>query len=416
MQLTIEKLVYGGSGLARTNQGVIFVPRSARGDVVDVEITEQKKDYGLGRITRVSVPSPDRRETTCPNYNTAGCCHWDHIQYERQLEYKECIIRESLNRIGHVPWDNPIARIPSPERAYRLRAVFHIVGNRLGFIQEHTSRVVPIKECTALAPLLNAFISVCPVFSALNQVHVVTTAAPGNVENALSVTYVFSGELAGTTSWERVRDTTFEVNEISALTIRMGQNRLHFERQAPIIEVGPYKYQLSSETFFQTNRFLLEPFIREVLDQAGPSPAHVLELFCGSGFFSIPLARRCGHVIGVEASPIAVKYARKNARLNQVPNIEFVPQSVEKLLETVTKLQADLVVLNPPRAGTGAKTVGRIAALKPAALVYISCNPATFAREAGTLSKSGYRLKRLTMVDQFPNTYHIEMVARFELE
>src|SRR5438477_478586 len=152
MRLEIEKLVYGGAGLARTDQGVIFVPRSAPGDVVDVEIVGKKKDYSTGRIIEILEHSPDRQEPYCPNYETAGCCHWQHIRYDRQVDYKEAILREALQRLGHMAWQAEIRRITGPDRNYRLRAAFHVTHGQLGFVHEKTNVVVPIRECASLVP------------------------------------------------------------------------------------------------------------------------------------------------------------------------------------------------------------------------------------------------------------------------
>src|SRR5438552_704991 len=122
MQVKIEKMVYGGAGLARTPDGVIFVPRTAPGDVVEVEIFERKKDYSTARVTSLIAASPDRQTPDCPNYDTAGCCHWQHIQYSRQLATKEAVLRETLQRAGHIKWDGVIKVIASPvDRNYRLR-------------------------------------------------------------------------------------------------------------------------------------------------------------------------------------------------------------------------------------------------------------------------------------------------------
>ena len=150
MRLRIEKLVYGGAGLARTEQGVVFVPRSAPGDVVDVEITGKKKDYATGRIIEILEPSADRQEPYCPNYATAGCCHWQHIRYDRQVDYKEGILRETLRRAGHFDWNNAIERLTGPDRNYRLRATFHVTNDQLGFIRENTNVIVPIRSCSSI--------------------------------------------------------------------------------------------------------------------------------------------------------------------------------------------------------------------------------------------------------------------------
>src|SRR5215831_5482354 len=156
MRVTIEKMVYGGAGLARTPDGVIFVPRSAPGDVLDVEVFERKKDYASARIISILEPSPDRQTPSCPNYETAGCCHWQHIRYERQLEIKEAVLRETLQRTGQTHWEGPISVIQGPDRHYRLRATFHVRGERLGFMRERSNVVVPILECHSLMPELNA--------------------------------------------------------------------------------------------------------------------------------------------------------------------------------------------------------------------------------------------------------------------
>src|SRR5678815_595636 len=126
MQVTIEKLVYGGAGIARTPDGVIFVGRTAPGDVVEIDIVERESDYAVGRIKSLIEPSPDRQEPSCPNYETAGCCHWQHIRYSRQLEIKDAILRETLQRTGHIAWDAPIPRIYGSDLHYRMRASFHV--------------------------------------------------------------------------------------------------------------------------------------------------------------------------------------------------------------------------------------------------------------------------------------------------
>ncbi len=371
MRLHIEKLVYGGSGLARTDEGVVFVPRTAPGDVVDVEVVEKKKDYAVARVTELLEPSIDRQEPLC----VAGCCHWQHIRYERQVDYKEAIIRESLARLGHVEWNGSINRITGPDRNYRLRATFHVTDGRFGFMQEKTNAIVPIRECASLVPELNEFIR---------------TASPGG---AHEVHVVSAPEVAASFVFD---DGTIK---------RQGR---------AVIHVGTIQYRISPETFFQANRFLLAPFINEVIQQAGPSPKHVLELYSGVGFFSIPLSQIATEVIGVEGHHGAVSQARENARINERWNLKFFEGEVDAAIRD-SDVKPDVVVLDPPRAGCGVKAAQRITELGCLRIVYVSCNPSTFAREAGVFLAHGYDLKRITLVDQFPNTYHIEMVGLFEL-
>lgn len=374
MKVKIEKMVYGGAGLARTEEGVLFVPRTAPGDVVEVEIIDRKKDYSTARVTSVVESSPDRQTPDCPNYETVGCCHWQHIQYARQLEIKEAVLRETLKRAGQIQWDGPIKIIPSPDRNYRLRATFHVLDKQVGFVRERGNAVIPIQSCSSLVPELNSFIpelnQLLSGFDEVEEIHAVSGPA---------VAATFDGRATG--------------------------------MENPQITVKDFVFDMHPDAFFQSNRFLLAGFMEEVLDQVG-TPKYVLDLFCGSGFFSLPVAKRAVEVLGVESSRIAVRQGRRNADLNGVKNMEFVERDVDGALKDA-RLKPDVVLLNPPRIGAGKQTATRVTALGAMRIVYVSCNPSTFAREAAVFLKEGYKLERITMVDQFPNTYHIETVATF---
>jgi 23S rRNA (uracil1939-C5)-methyltransferase len=375
MRLKIEKLVYGGAGLARTDQGVVFVPRSAPGDIVETEIVEKKKDYATAKITGILEPSPDRQEPYCPNFESAGCCHWQHIRYDRQVDYKDAIIRETLRRVGHFDWDGSIQRLTGPDRNYRLRATFRVTNGRLGFVRENTNVVVPIRECASLVPELNQFIGSVDPGAAL-EVHAISTPE-------VIASFVLN-------------DGTIQ---------RSGRGTIHIDDN---------HYRITADTFFQANRFLLPAMINEVLQQVGPSPGNVLELYSGVGFFSLPLARVATEVIAIESNRTAVRLAQENFRMNQTWQIRSVEGQVDATLRAAD-LHPNVVVLDPPRTGCGMQTADQIAGLGPDRIVYVSCNPATFARETARFIAKGYGLRRVSLVDQFPNTYHIELVALFEV-
>jgi len=375
MRLKIEKLVYGGSGLSRTEHGVVFVPRTAPGDVIDAEVVDRKKDYATAHMTALLEPSPDRQEPYCPNYATAGCCHWQHIRYDRQLDYKEAILRETFQRIAHLEWPGPIHRLTGPDRNYRLRATFHVTKGRLGFMRESTNQVVPIAGCASLVPELNGFLnSVDPGHA--HEVHVLS--AP-----------------------EVVASYILENGAIE----RSGRATIH---------VGNLQYRVTADTFFQANRFLLQAMLDEVLRQAGPEPGNVLDLYSGVGFFSIPLARLATEVIAIESSRTAVGLAGENARINGTSQLRSIKGHAATTLRGA-KLLPNVVILDPPRSGCGMETADQIARLRANRIVYVSCNPSTFAREAAAFIAKGYELRRIALVDQFPNTYHIESIASFEL-
>ncbi len=375
MQVKIEKLVYGGAGLARTERGIVFVPRTAPGDVVEVALVTRKSDYATARVVSLLEPSPDRQPPVCPNYETAGCCHWQHIRYARQIEIKEAILRETLLRTGRISWEAPISVISGPELHYRLRASFHVTGQRLGFVEERSHTVVPIAECSSLSPELNAFIP-------------------------------RANEILGRPEMSAVR----EVHAVSGPPVLATFGRTPAGNGPARVEADGCVFDLHPEAFFQSNRFLLAPFLREVVRTAGGAP-RVLDLFCGSGFFTIPLARQGAEVLGVETSRVAVRQARLNARLNNVSTVKFFEGDVEETLRRSADVRPDVVVLNPPREGAGHHAAELVADLNAAKIVYVSCNPSTFAREAAQLMKRGYALQDVAMVDQFPDTYHIELVA-----
>lgn len=396
MRVQIEKLIYGGAGLARTPDGVVFVPRTAPGDVVEVEVVEQKKDYRTARIVTLLEPSPDRQEPSCPNYETAGCCHWQHIRYERQLDFKEDILRETLWRAGRIDWkEQPIGRHFGPDRQYRMRATFHVVNGRVGFMKEGAHEVVPITECSALVPELNAFISEAnELLASPGMFQAREVRAVAGDDGEVAANFVEAAPARG--SARRRRETATDEGRVKAV-------------------VGGFTFEVHPDAFFQPNRPLAGRFLETVLTEAGEGGGLAADLFCGVGFFSIPLGRRWGRVIGVDSNPFAVRLARHNAASNAAGNAEFHEGDLDRAAAH-PDLRPDLVLLDPPRSGCGVREAGRIADWRAPVVVYVSCNPSTFAREAALLIKAGYRLERLTLVDQFPNTYHIEAVARFALE
>lgn len=382
MRIRIEKLVYGGAGMARTDEGVIFVEKVLPGELVEVEIVDKKKDYANARLVEVLEAAPERRPPVCPNFETVGCCDWNHITYERQLEIKESIIRESLSRLGRIDWERPIERVTGPEREYRMRATFRVENQRLGFVEEKTNRVVPLTECAAMMPALNQFVR--------DATQALTRPELNGTETVRAIVSPESGEVAA--------------------TFHRGRERASWTKRLPVTQVMGMEYRLRPDSFFQPNRFLLEPILSEVLRASGNSKL-VLDLFCGSAFFSLPLARTASKVIGVDRRSAA--NAKWNARHNQIENVEFVKSSAWAFLMK-RRIRPDTVVLNPPRTGAGKNIVKKVASLEPSKIVYVSCNPTTFATETRLLLDNSYQLSSFKFIDQFPNTHHIETIASFE--
>jgi 23S rRNA (uracil1939-C5)-methyltransferase len=382
MRIRIEKLVHGGSGMTRTQEGVVFVNKVLPDELVEVEIVEKKKDYANARLIEVLEASPHRTVPTCPNFYSVGCCSWDHIDYPAQLALKEAIIWESLKRLGGIEFDRPIDRIAAEPTGYRLRAGFHVSNHMLGFVQERTHQVVPVSECAALMPELNEFIR--------------------EANRALK-----KPKLQDTESVRAVASP--ETGEVAA-SFRSSRHRTSWGDHLPRIHIMKTEYRLRPDNFFQPNRYLLEKMGAEVV-KATRHGEIILDLFCGSGFFSLLMARQAAKVVGVDRR--SVSNAQWNARRNGIDNVEFVKASALSFL-TKSPFDADTVVLDPPRKGTGKAIVKKVVTHSPNTIVYVSCNPATFAAEARAILDGGYNLRSLRFVDQFPNTHHIETTAVFD--
>ncbi len=382
MRIRIEKLVYGGAGIARTEEGVIFVSKVLPEELVEVEIADRKKDYANARLVKVIERSPHRKSPVCPNFGTVGCCSWDYIAYDNQAEIKESIIRDSLSRLGHIEWDQAIDRITGIEHGYRIRAKFHVEHSRLGFVREQTHEFVAITECAALMPALNIFI--------------------GEANRALR-----KPGLGKTESVHAIGSP--ETGEVAA-TFHGGRERASWTDRLPRTRVMGIEYRLRPDSFFQPNQYLVKTMASEVMGATEGSKV-VLDLFCGSGFFSLLVARQASRVIGIDRRSIA--NAQWNAQRNEIKNVEFVKAAAWAFLMK-SRVKPDTVVLDPPRTGAGKGIVHKIIALEPAKVVYVSCNPSTFAPEARLLLDGGYELRSFKFVDQFPNTHHIETIAVFE--
>ena len=395
--------------MARSDQGVIFVPGTLPGELVEVWPVRKKKDYAVARLLGVIRPSPYRRDPFCPNHS-AGCCHWQHIAYERQVEFKQAILRESLERLGRIRWDGNIQTITGPDRSYRLRGTFHVANRRLGFIQEGTHTVVPVRHCPALAPELNSFLERAapilegPEFRPLRLVRAITS---GHVAATLEF------ERRPRMRWVELRDRLFEIDELALVIFKVGKRHVTFRKTSPVLNIGGLEYGLYPDAFFQGNRFLLSRLVTEAIRLAGAPRPLALDLYCGSGLFTLPLARTFRAVVGIEADPVAVREARNNTKRNMLNNVEFVGTTVANFLDNAS-VRPDVVLLNPPRQGAGLRNMDRIRALEPDCVVYLSCNPTTLAPEAARLVSNGYELTQLTFIDQFPHTYHIETACVLE--
>lgn len=356
--MTIEpaELVAGGDALARIDGFPVFVANVYPGDVARVRLVEVKKGFAKGDLVEIVTPSPWRRAMPCPIANECGGCDWTSLRLDKQLEAKQRILTESLRRIGKFDVSTlpPIRVHPSPLN-YRLRSRLHRDGDAIGFYAMRSNRVVPLaKECEVVG--------------------LATARAPQE------------GEL-----WEV--DGTI-IRDETDLTLH----------------VDAFTYHLSTRAFFQVNRHLLGTMIRLVSEHASRTKHKrtAIDLYGGVGFFTLPIAQHFQRVTMIEGSPVSARYARRN-----VPrNVKVIEAPVER---EVQRLQdADFLFLDPPRAGARREVIDAVGAKAQETIAYLSCDPVTFARDAGRLTASGWRLSTLDLLDLFPNTHHVETLSSFE--
>ena len=381
--LTLTDMGHNGVALGRHEEQVILVPYGIPGETVEVEVTRKHKDYLEAEIVSVLSPSSDRTEPPCPYYGECGGCQWQHIAYPRQLDLKRQVVLDQLRRIGKFT-DAPVEptlTAPSPFR-YRNHARFTInKEGGMGFVRRGTHRVIPLDECLLLDDGINGL---------MNQLrgHCAET-------RQLSVRY-------GSHTGDWLVQPKIKNPDLALETGQQSYNE----------EMSGHSFRVASPSFFQVNTAQAERLVEVVRGYLAPTGSEVLvDAYAGVGTFAVLLADYVGKVIAIEESGPAVRDGRINAQ--QSPNVEYLQGKVEELLPALEE-RPHAVLLDPPRAGCHADTMRALLDFRPQKLVYVSCEPATLARDLRILCDGGFRLITVQPVDLFPQTYHIEAVALLE--
>lgn len=402
--LQLTGIAHGGAALGRHEGRVIFVPYTLPGETARVEITEDKGRFAFARLVEVLEPAPDRVAPACPYFGPTGCggCQWQHIAYSAQLRLKTEIVADQLTRIGKIA--APLVRPTLPDSsgwAYRNHAQFRPAsGGGLGFQAAGSNKTVAVEECPILHPLL------ADLYAALDL----------DLEGLLRLSL-----RAGTASGDQMLIFEMADDLPPALEIDLPVScvlLLSDGRHANLIgsnyiteTVAGHSYRVSAPSFFQVNTPQAGQLVRlvsEYLDLQGGET--VLDGYCGVGLFTTHLAERAGLVVGIESAPAAVADLLENTA--GFDNVEVIEGPVEAALPELD-VPLDAAVVDPPRAGVDRFALDALVERRPARLVYVSCDPATLARDAGRLARAGYRLAEVQPVDMFPQTYHVESVALF---
>jgi 23S rRNA (uracil1939-C5)-methyltransferase len=385
LELRIESLAAGGDGVAHDPQGrVLFVPLTAPGDLVRVHVRVSRKRFARGEVLEILEPGPSRTKPGCSAFPTCGGCAWQHVAYSEQVAAKATIVAEALERIGRLGvTEVPITASPSVW-GYRNRARLVQEGDGLGYRMRRSHSVCVVKKCPVLEPELEAALSreLPPWEGEEPREWEIVTGSGGSV---------------------RARPVDDEVLPgVDAVEMQVGDDRL----------------RISQGVFAQGNAGLLAPLAQAVVREATGADASTsaLELYAGAGLFTLGLARHFDCVWAVESHPGAVADLRVNLERSGATNVDVREGSVEEVLPRLQVHAPDTLVLDPPRAGVSSEALERIQELQARRVVYLSCDPATLARDLGRLRDGGYQLQHVEAFDLFPHTPHVEALATLTLE
>ena len=383
-EVTIERILPGGAGLAHAGGRTLLVALAAPGDRVSVRIERVQGRVAFASILEILEPSPMRVEPPCPYFGRCGGCDFQQLSYEAQLASKVEIVRDCLRRIARIEFagDIPIKGSPNPWH-YRSRAQWQHDSQRkqVGYFERASHRVCDVAECPVLVPALQKTLE-----SLREQMK------EGSLPEEVTELQAVAGDEGASLAPPVPQHPTREVSR----------------------RIGEHLYTFSAGGFFQINHELLEPLVSAALDGARGTLA--VDLYCGAGLFTLPLAQNFERVFGVEASATAISFARRNLKGAKLDNAIFEIARVSDWLRENGESLApvDFVLLDPPRAGAEDGATDGILALQPRHISYVSCDPATLARDLKTLIAGGYRLESISAFDMFPQTHHVETVSHLK--
>jgi len=398
VQLTAES--YGGDCIARMPDGrALFVPFGISGEKVRVEITEEKKNYCRGKIVKVVEPSPARMVPRCPHFAECGGCHYQHLDYASQLALKQRIVLQQLERIGKLV-SPPVAPIvPAPaEWNYRNTVQFSLSDiGKMSYQKANSNSLVEIREC---------HLPLSPINQLWPQLEIDPQAGVERVSIRCGENDDLMLGLEGTSP----AAPEFEVDfPLSVVYIHPDGTVLLSGEDYSMFNILNKSFRVSADAFFQVNTAMAEKMVSHVMTLLGDRQfEHVVDAYCGAGLFSAFLAPRCKQLTGIELAESACNdYA---ANLEEFDHVSLYMGKVEHVLP-VLEIKPDLVLLDPPRAGLDPKALEGLLKAAPQEIIYISCDPATLARDLQRLTAEGYALKNVTPFDLFPQTFHVETIT-----
>lgn len=438
-RLNIEKVGSSGDGIGRIEGFAIFVPYTVPGDVTLIEVEELKKNYARGRLIEILRSSPDRLDDDCPVFHQCGGCQLRHVRYEAQLTLKTQLVKGTLEHIGKLKGItvHPAIGMKDPQY-YRNKAQFPVRLRdgrvEMGFFAPGTHEVVDIEECRIQHPLINRIFraikgllndmkpSIYDEVSHTGLLRHVAIRVTQRGEEAMVIFVTSSREFeAGIRLADELMERFPQVVSV-VQNINPARTNVIFGEETLIIkgkdfieeEIGGLRFRISPLSFFQVNTIQMEVLYSKALEYADLRGSEtVIDAYCGIGTISLFLARRCEIVYGIEEVSEAIVKARDNARLNDIRNVLFFVGKVETVIPRLhlEGVKPEVVVIDPPRKGCEREVLEIFTAMGPQRIVYVSCNPATLARDLAYLQELNYIAEEVQPVDMFPATAHVECVT-----
>jgi 23S rRNA (uracil1939-C5)-methyltransferase len=413
--LDVERLCFGSEALAHRGGEVVFVAYGAPGDRVAAEIVERRRGWARARIASVVAPGPARVLPGCRWFPTCGGCQWQHVAPAAQRDAKAAIVAEQLARLGGVRGAAVLPTLASPaDWGYRTRVVLVVEGRRAGYHRARSHTLLEIEDCPVAEPAVAAHLSAARAWVAALRVglrRVAVQAVAGGVVLAGAAT-----ARPGPADLEASEAFLVRSPSVRGVVLAGGGVRVTAGDPTVAVALEPgLDLEVPADVFTQVNPGANRLLVAALVALGGfAAGERALDLYCGAGNFTLPLARRGVVVHGVERDPVAVAAARANAARHGLDAATFEAAVVAEALARARPGAADAVVLDPPRRGAR-EALPALVRLRPRRILYVSCDPATLARDARALAHAGYHIGRVQPVDLFPQTYHVESVAEFRL-
>ncbi|HWQ76516.1 MAG TPA: 23S rRNA (uracil(1939)-C(5))-methyltransferase RlmD [Syntrophomonas sp.] len=410
MECYVDGISHGGEGVARIEGKATFIPYTIPGETVDAEIAEEKPNYQRGRVKAIVSPSPDRVKPPCRHFYNCGGCSYQHVAYPRQLELKQQTVTDALYRIGGIDIKvNPVIGMDNPWH-YRNKVEWHagIVAGRavLGYYINNSHDLIPIDDC----PLISEKMQSCSRYIAdhYRELNLPDQGAVTVRQSSLGqLMLIFHGTGASKIDFPQLTDR-IEVD--SVFSLERGKLRHHYGSKSLAEQLSGLDFEISPLSFFQVNHQQTEKMLQLIKAYAGlRGSENLLDAFCGTGSMALQLAGSIKTVTGVESLTAAVQDAEKNAVINHISNCRFISGKCEQIIPAL-KEKFDVVVLDPPRSGCKKALIQSVINISPRTIIYVSCNPATLARDLALFNNTAYTIETVQPLDMFSQTGHVENI------